>query len=93
MLGRSLQVPPQVTITIGAPVHPRAFGPRNRPARANSLPVRQQARVMGEHVRWIMQETVNRAGGCKAIYRGKMPRLVTPEAAPPVHGSIKAPVS
>ena len=82
LCGRTVQVPPRVTITIGTPVHPHDFDPQDRAARANGLRARQQARAMGEHVRRLMQETVNRSGGCKAIYRGKMPRLFTPEAAP-----------
>jgi hypothetical protein len=63
--GRSFRLPPRITIVIGAPVPP----PGGTPA------VSRAARVMAEQVRGIMQEAIDRRGGCKSISRGLMPRL------------------
>jgi 1-acyl-sn-glycerol-3-phosphate acyltransferase len=64
--GRSFRLPPRITVVIGAPVPPPAG------TRAAS----RAAREMAQQVRGIMQETIDRRGGCKSISRGLMPRLV-----------------
>jgi 1-acyl-sn-glycerol-3-phosphate acyltransferase len=64
--GRSLRLPPRITIVIGAPVLP--------PARTRTAS--RAAREMALQVRGIMQETIDQRGGCKSISRGLMPRLV-----------------
>ena len=38
--------------------------------------LRDAAKDMSRYVRELMQETVDREGGCKTIYSGKMPRIV-----------------
>jgi len=63
---RSFRLPPRITVVIGAPVPPPVG------TRAASRAARQMAR----RVRGIMQETIDRRGGCKSISRGLMPRLV-----------------
>lgn len=63
--GRSFRLPPRITIVIGAPLNP----PAGTPA------VSRAARGMAQAVRGIMQETIDRRGGCKGISRGPMPRL------------------
>jgi 1-acyl-sn-glycerol-3-phosphate acyltransferase len=63
---RSFRLPPRIHIVIGAPVAPPAG------TRAAS----RAAREMALEVRGIMQETIDRKGGCKSISRGLMPRLV-----------------
>lgn len=64
--GRMFRLPPRITIVIGAPVAPPDDA--RMPSRA--------ARRMADQVRGIMQETIDRGGGCKSMSRGIMPRLV-----------------
>ena len=63
---RSFRLPPRITIVIGAPVLP--------PDRTRAAS--RAAREMALQVHGIMQETIDRRGGCKSISRGLMPRLV-----------------
>jgi 1-acyl-sn-glycerol-3-phosphate acyltransferase len=64
--GRTLRLPPRVTIVVGKPLFPRQEEQRS-PARA--------ARAMAERVRAAMQREIDQRGGCKGISRGLMPRL------------------
>lgn len=63
---RSLRLPPRIQVVIGAPVFP--------PVGARTAS--RAARQMAERVRALMQETIDRRGGCKSISRGLKPRLV-----------------
>ena len=64
--GRSFRLPPRITIVIGSPVPPPA----------GTRLASRAAREMAQQVRGIMQEAIDRRGGCKSISRGRMPRLV-----------------
>jgi len=64
--GRSLRLPPRITIVIGSPVPPPA----------GTRLASRAAREMAQQVRGLMQEAIDRRGGCKSISRGRMPRLV-----------------
>ena len=68
VLGRTVPVPPVVTVIIGRPIWP-AVAP-DAPA------LRGAALRMGAQVRVLMQETIDGQGGSRDIYRGRMPRLV-----------------
>jgi 1-acyl-sn-glycerol-3-phosphate acyltransferase len=65
--GRTVRLPPRITIVIGAPVQPPPAGGR---------PAARAAREMALQVREAMQYAIDRRGGCKSISRGLMPRLV-----------------
>jgi 1-acyl-sn-glycerol-3-phosphate acyltransferase len=65
--GLTVRIPPRITVVIGAPLAPPPPG-----ARAAS----RDARDMAQQVREIMQDTIDRRGGCKSMSRGLMPRLV-----------------
>jgi 1-acyl-sn-glycerol-3-phosphate acyltransferase len=65
--GRTVRLPPRITVIIGAPVPPLPAGAR---------PAARAAREMAQRVREVMQEAIDRRGGCKSISRGLMPRLV-----------------
>jgi 1-acyl-sn-glycerol-3-phosphate acyltransferase len=76
ILGRTLRLPPRVTIVIGEPVAaPLALVPT---AHGGSSPVslRRAARELALSVRRVMQDTIDRNAGCKTMDRGQMPRLV-----------------
>lgn len=62
---RSFRLPPRLTIVIGTPVQPPV----------GTRVASRAAREMAQQVRGIMQETIDRRGGCKSISRGLMPRL------------------
>lgn len=64
--GRTVRLPPRVTIVIGPPRYPEEQD-RRSPVRA--------ARVMADRVRDDMQAAIDRHGGCKTLGRGLMPRL------------------
>ena len=69
-----LQVPPRVSIYIGKPFFPKDFLHASGESRRSSH--RHAAKAMSESVRRYMQLTIDRAGGCKTMDRGAMPRLV-----------------
>ncbi len=102
LLGRTLCLPPRVTIVIGEPLYPENFlGAYLHTARSDSgsfhfaglskttcsgkveaaTSLRYAAKAMSRYVRELMQATVDREGGCKTIYSGKMPRLVKQDPA------------
>jgi 1-acyl-sn-glycerol-3-phosphate acyltransferase len=82
VLGRTLRVPPRVEIHIGTPVHPPlAVVPAGQ---ENGFTIKKAARSLAIQVHDIMQETIDRKGGSKALNRGMMPRLVKhPESEKP----------
>lgn len=77
--GRTIPIPPLVTVVFGRPVQP----PRALEG-AHPRVVRGVALRMAAEVRQAMQDTVDALGGSREIYRGKMPRLMKrpPEARP-----------
>jgi 1-acyl-sn-glycerol-3-phosphate acyltransferase len=82
LLGKTVPLPPVVTVVIGKPVWPpqatSALGGEQQTLHA----LRGAALRMSVQVREIMQDSVDRLGGSREIYRGRMPRLVKrPDAA------------
>lgn len=76
LLGRTLRVPPRVTMVIGAPILP----PLALLSSARDLPgapfLKRAARDLARRTREVMQTTIDEAGGCKSMDRGLMPRMV-----------------
>ncbi len=69
--GRTVPLPPVVTVVIGTPVPPP-----QKESGADLHSLRGAALRMSVQVREIMQQTIDGLGGSRGIYRGKMPRLV-----------------
>ncbi len=92
VFGRVMRVPPRLTVIVGKPLHPEKFLNGNgkkqshAPATGSLHPangkesMRKASKNMGETARIQMQETIDHEGGCKALYRGMMPRLATQKA-------------
>jgi len=72
VLGRTVRIPPVVTVVIGRPIHP----PLPAGGGDDLHSMRGLALRMAADVRRTMQDTVDRLGGSREIYRGRMPRLV-----------------
>jgi len=68
VLGRTVPLPPVVTVIIGRPIM--------LPAAPDPHALRGAALRMGVQVRALMQESIDALGGSRDIYRGRMPRLV-----------------
>lgn len=88
VLGRSIPIPPVVTIVIGRPIPaPQATqSTGSHELRAASLSFAAQARQE-------MQAVIDEWGGSRGIYRGQMPRLVRheePQRAEPEPGAVRA---
>lgn len=75
LFGRKILVPPQVTIVVGAPFYPANY------VSHNDIPDMTEVRRYAEAVRTSMQETIDREGGSKALFRGRMPRIAGINAA------------
>lgn len=74
ILGHTLRLPPRVVVEIGAPVHPPlAVVPAGQ---ESGFTLKKAARSLAMQVHDLMQETIDRRGGSKTLYRGMMPRLV-----------------
>jgi 1-acyl-sn-glycerol-3-phosphate acyltransferase len=74
IFGRTVRLPPRVTIVIGEPVRaPLALVPAGAGSPVSTL---RAARELALSVRRLMQDTIDRKGGCKTMDRGQMPRLV-----------------
>jgi 1-acyl-sn-glycerol-3-phosphate acyltransferase len=65
--GRTLRIPPQVTVVVGEPVYPDGTADRSP---------KREATEMSRQIRSIMQRTIDQRGGSKTMSRGRMPRLV-----------------
>lgn len=63
--GFELRFPPRVTIVVGAPVDP-----------PSDQPLKRAAIILSRQVREVMQAAIDIRGGSRALYRGRMPRLV-----------------
>jgi 1-acyl-sn-glycerol-3-phosphate acyltransferase len=72
VFGRTVPLPPVVTVIIGSPVHSSVAFPDSYDLHA----LRGAALHLASLVRASMQATIDTMGGSKTIYRGKMPRLV-----------------
>ncbi len=73
VLGRTLRLPPRVTIDIGAP---RASPVTEELWARRPGSLRSIAEDWGNEVRAGMQAVIDREGGSRALFRGQMPRLV-----------------
>jgi 1-acyl-sn-glycerol-3-phosphate acyltransferase len=80
VLGRTVRLPPRITVVIGQPVPPLlALLPAAR-GREISFSLKSAARLLAQRVRETMQATIDCEGGSRNLYRGRMPRLVKPAA-------------
>ena len=64
--GRTLRVPPQVTIVVGEAVYPNG---------SEGSSVRREAVEISRKIRSVMQRTIDQRGGSKSMSKGRMPRL------------------
>ena len=76
LFGRTLQVPPRVSIVVGKPVSPPLALLPSMDAQGNGFALKTAARALSRQVQQGMQETIDQSGGSRAFYRGVMPRLV-----------------
>jgi len=87
ILGRTMPLPPQVTVVIGKPINPPPFPG----GESNLHALRGVAMHMSAQVRDAMQETIDGLGGSREIYRGRMPRLVKkPQSEETMSGARRA---
>jgi len=63
--GRTLRIPPQVTVVVGEPVYPNGA----------EKSLKREATELSREVRSVMQRTIDRRGGSKNMSKGRMPRL------------------
>jgi 1-acyl-sn-glycerol-3-phosphate acyltransferase len=63
---RTFRIPPQVTVVVGEAIHPNGNQSRS---------LKGQALDLGNRVRTVMQQTIDRNDGCKDLAKGRMPRL------------------
>jgi 1-acyl-sn-glycerol-3-phosphate acyltransferase len=64
--GRTLRIPPRVTVVVGEPVYPNGTTGRS---------LKREAVEMSCEIRTIMQRTIDQQGGSKGMAKGRMPRL------------------
>jgi 1-acyl-sn-glycerol-3-phosphate acyltransferase len=76
----AVRLPPRITIVIGEAVHPPLALLPSATGRG-SASTKAAARALSLSVRQRMQETIDREGGSRSLYRGMMPRLVKHPAA------------
>jgi 1-acyl-sn-glycerol-3-phosphate acyltransferase len=73
-----IRLPPRITIVIGEPInHPLALLPSSQGASGST---KAAARALSVAVHDRMQQTIDREGGSRTLYRGMMPRLVKHDA-------------
>ncbi|MGA2477644.1 MAG: lysophospholipid acyltransferase family protein [Spirochaetia bacterium] len=89
LFGRTLRVPPRVTIIVGRPVQPQPDLLPAADAQGNGFALKRAARTLSRQVQDIMQSTIDRAGGSRAFYRGVMPRLVKHDEARTAQGAAR----
>jgi 1-acyl-sn-glycerol-3-phosphate acyltransferase len=73
---RGVRLPPRVTIVIGEAVHPPLVVLPSAPGQRSGISIKGAARALSLSVRESMQQTIDREGGSRTLYRGMMPRLV-----------------
>jgi 1-acyl-sn-glycerol-3-phosphate acyltransferase len=66
LAGRTLRIPPRVTVVVGEAVFPNGMT-------GGSL--KREAREMSCKVHAMMQRAIDQRGGCKSLSKGRMPRL------------------
>jgi hypothetical protein len=76
VLGRTVRLPPRITVVIGQPVPPPLAVLPPAGGREIDFSLKNAARLMNQRVRETMQATIDREGGSRNLYRGMMPRLV-----------------
>jgi 1-acyl-sn-glycerol-3-phosphate acyltransferase len=76
ILGRTVRLPPQVTVVIGKPLPAPLALVQADTDHTSPASTRRAARELAVTVRQVMQDTIDRKGGCKTMDRGQMPRLV-----------------
>ncbi len=82
LLGKTVPLPPVVTVVIGKPIRPAMAPAAGFGVESNPHALRGAALRLSVGARETMQETIDRMGGSRGIYRGRMPRLVKkPEGA------------
>ena len=64
--GRTLRIPPRVTVVVGEPVYPNGTAERS---------AKREAAEMSRKIRSVMQRTIDQRGGSKSMSRGRMQRL------------------
>jgi 1-acyl-sn-glycerol-3-phosphate acyltransferase len=74
VLGRTVRIPPRVTIVIGPPM--AAPLPKVLPGTQRPPSLKEAAAAWGGEVRATMQAVIDREGGSRSLFRGQMPRLV-----------------
>ena len=80
--GKTLRLPPRITIAIGQPVHPPSSFLATHAGQPDGFALKSAARGLGRQVHDEMQAVIDREGGSRTLYRGMMPRLVKrPDAA------------
>jgi 1-acyl-sn-glycerol-3-phosphate acyltransferase len=89
LLGRTLRVPPRVSIIVGRPVQPLADIRPAADTQGSAFALKRAARALSRQVQDGMQSTIDRAGGSRAFYRGVMPRLVKREAPASAPGTAR----
>ena len=88
VLGRTLNLPPKVTVVIGRAVQPPPTAPTGD-AEEIGRALKRSAREMSFLVRETMQARIDREGGSRALYRGMMPRLIRhPPSSVPAAGIV-----
>jgi 1-acyl-sn-glycerol-3-phosphate acyltransferase len=79
VLGRTVRLPPRITVVIGQPVPPPLAVLPAAGGRKISFSLKNAARSLSQRVRETMQATIDGEGGSRNLYRGMMPRLVKRE--------------
>ena len=72
ILGRTVRLPPQVTIVVGEP----RLTPPLAPGAGHSGSLKGTAAAWAQDVRDAMQAVIDREGGSRSLFRGMMPRMV-----------------
>ncbi len=86
ILGKSIPIPPVVTVVIGRPIPVSAAA-----VSMDSHELRGAALSLAAQTRQRMQAVIDERGGSRGIYRGRMPRLVRREEEPSVQpGAARA---
>jgi 1-acyl-sn-glycerol-3-phosphate acyltransferase len=89
LLGRTLRVPPRVSIFVGSPIEPPAILPGPTGAAGSVFDLKRAARTLSRLVQESMQATIDGAGGSRSFFRGVMPRLVKHEDPRAAQGTAR----
>jgi 1-acyl-sn-glycerol-3-phosphate acyltransferase len=89
LFGRTLRVPPRVSIIVGSPVQPPTDLDAPLNAQGSGFALKRAARALSRQVQESMQSMIDRAGGSRSFYRGVMPRLVKHDEARTLQGAAR----